>query len=186
MHRPGEVTQLLQKLTHGGRDAVDQLFPLVYGELRGIAHQRLRNEPAGHTLDTGALVHEAYLKLADQERVDWQNRAHFFAVAARAMRRILIDYAVARKAQKRGGARHQVPLDEAMLVAEERSDELLALQNALVKLERVDERLVRTVECRYFAGMSIEETAAALGISPATVKRDWTVARAWLHRELSG
>ncbi len=182
---PGEVTQLLQQLTRGDRDAVDQLFPLVYGELRGIAHQRLRNEPAGHTLNTGALVHEAYIKLVDQERADWQNRAHFFAVAARAMRRVLLDYAIARGAQKRGGGRGQVPLDDAMLVAEERSDELLALDEALQQLEHFDERQVRVVECRFFGGMSIEETAEALGISPATVKRDWTAARAWLNRELS-
>lgn len=185
MHRAGEVTQLLQELTHGGRDAVDRLFPLVYGELRGIAHRRLQNEPAGHTLDTEALVHEAYLKLVDQERVDWQNRAHFFAVAARAMRRILLDYATGRQAQKRGGDRRQVPLDEGVLAVEERTDELLALGEALQRLEQVDERQGRVVECRFFGGMSIEETAEALGVAPATVKRDWTAARAWLNRELS-
>lgn len=186
MRGPGEVTHLLQELTHGGRDAMDRLFPLVYGELRGIAHGRLRNEPAGHTMDTGALVHEAYLKLVDQERVNWQNRAHFFAVAARAMRRILLDYAVARQAQKRGGDRRQVPLDEGVLAVEERTDELLALDEALQRLERVDERQGQVVECRFFGGMTIEETAEALGIAPATVKRDWTAARAWLNRELSG
>ena len=184
MHRPGEVTQLLRELTHGDNDVVDQLFPLVYGELCAIAHGRLRNEPAGHTLNTTALVHEAYLKLVDQDRVDWQNRAHFFAVAARAMRRILIDYAVARKAQKRGGERRKVPLDEVVIMADQRSDELLALDEALRRLESIHERHSRVIECRFFAGMSVEETAEALDISPATVKRDWTLARAWLHREL--
>ena len=184
MDRPGEVTQLLRELTHGGLAAVDQIFPLVYDELRGIAHRRLRNEAGGHTLDTGALVHEAYLKLVEQDRVDWQNRAHFFAVAARAMRRILIDYAVARKAQKRGGARQKVPLDEVVIMADQRSEELLALDEALGRLEAIHERHGRVVECRFFGGMSIEETGEALGISAATVKRDWTLARAWLHREL--
>ncbi|CAN5181464.1 sigma-70 family RNA polymerase sigma factor [soil metagenome] len=182
---PGEVTQLLRNLTHGGHNVVDQLFPLVYDELRAIAHRRMRNEPAGHILDTGALVHEAYLKLVDQERADWQNRAHFFAISARAMRRILLDYAIGRQAQKRGGGRDQVPLEEVVVAAEQRSDELLALDEALGRLESVDERQVRVVECRFFGGMNIEETAEALGISPATVKRDWTVARAWLNRELS-
>ena len=184
MHRPGEITQLLRELTHGDDDAAGELFPLVYGELRAIAHGRLRNEPAGHTLNTTALVHEAYLKLVNQDRVDWQNRAHFFAVAARAMRRILIDYAVARKAQKRGGERRKVPLDEVVIMADQRSDELLALDEALRRLETINERHGRVIECRFFAGMSIEETAEALDISPATVKRDWTLARAWLHREL--
>ncbi len=182
---PGEVTQLLQELAHGEGKVVDQLFPLVYSELRGIAHGRLRNERSGHTLNTTALVHEVYLKLVDQDGVEWQNRSHFFAVAARAMRRILIDYAVARKAQKRGGDRRQVPLDEVVVLAEQRSEELLALDEALRRLESLEERHGRVVECRFFGGMSIEETAAALDISPATVKRDWTLARAWLHRELA-
>lgn len=183
---PGEVTQLLRDLTHGGRDVVDQLFPLVYDELRAIAHRRLRNEPAGHTLDTGALVHEAYLKLVDQDRVDWQNRAHFFAISARAMRRILLDYAISKQAQKRGGGQGHVSLDKVVVAALERSDELIALDEALGRLGSVDARQVRVVECRFFGGMNIEETAEVLGISPATVKRDWNAARAWLNRELSG
>jgi RNA polymerase sigma factor (TIGR02999 family) len=182
---PGEVTQLLRQLAQGEGRVVDQLFPLVYDELRAIAHGRIRNEPSGHTLNTTALVHEAYLKLVDQDGVEWQNRSHFFAVAARAMRRILMDYAIARKAQKRGGDRRQVPLDEVVVLAEQRSEELLALDEALRRLETLEERHGRVVECRFFGGMSIEETAAALDISPATVKRDWTLARAWLHRELA-
>jgi RNA polymerase sigma factor (TIGR02999 family) len=181
---PGEVTELLRQLAHGDGKVVDHLLPLVYEQMRGIAHRRLQSEPADQTLGTTALVHEAYLKLVDQDRVDWQNRAHFFAIAARAMRRILIDTAVARKAQKRGGGRRRVQLEEVEVMAEQRSDEVLALDRALRRLETIDERHGRVVECRFFGGMSIEETASALGISPATVKRDWTLARAWLHREL--
>lgn len=181
---PGEVTQLLRQLAHGDGRVVDHLLPLVYEQLRGIAHRRLQSEPADQTLGTTELVHEAYLKLVGQDRVDWQNRAHFFAIAARAMRRILIDTAVARKAQKRGGGRRRIPLEEVEVMTEQRSDEVLALDQALRRLETIDERHGRVVECRFFGGMSIEETASALGISPATVKRDWTLARAWLHREM--
>ncbi len=186
MRDQGEVTRLLAELGHGGRDALDRLLPIVYAELQRIAHHQLWGERSDHTLATTDLVHEAYLKLVGLERIEWKNRAQFFAVAAQAMRRVLVDHAVSRKAQKRGGERRKVPLDQAMLVAEQPGDELLALHNALNELERINERLSRIVECRYFAGMSIEETAEALGISPATVKRDWTMARAWLHRELSG
>lgn len=185
MPQGGDVTQLLAELGHGGRDALDRLLPVVYAELQRIAHRQLQGERTDHTMATTDLVHEAYLKLVGLERIEWKNRAQFFAVAAQAMRRVLVDYALSRRAQKRGGERRKVSLDEAMLVVEQQADELLALDKALTELEGINQRLGRIVECRYFAGMSIEETAEALGISPATVKRDWTMARAWLHRELS-
>jgi RNA polymerase sigma-70 factor, ECF subfamily len=185
MSQQGEITRLLAELSHGGRDALDQLLPLVYEELQRIAHRRLQNERSDHTLVTTDLVHEAYLKLVGLDHIEWKSRAQFFALAAQAMRRILVDYAVRRKAQKRGGERRKVSLDEVSLPIEQRADELLALDDALQRLAALDERHSRVVECRYFAGMSIEETAEALGVSPATVKRDWTLARAWLHRELS-
>jgi RNA polymerase sigma factor (TIGR02999 family) len=185
MPQRGDVTQLLAELGHGGRDTLDRLLPIVYAELQRIAHRQLQGERTDHTMATTDLVHEAYMKLVGLDHIEWKNRAQFFAVAAQAMRRVLVDYAISRRAQKRGGERRKVPLDDAMLVAEQQADELLALHNALIQLEGMNQRLGRIVECRYFAGMSIEETAEALGISPATVKRDWTMARAWLHRELS-
>lgn len=185
MTEPGDVTQLLAELGHGGRDTLDRLLPIVYSELQRIAHRQLYGERPDHTMATTDLVHEAYLKLVGLERIEWKNRAQFFAVAAQAMRRVLVDYAISRGAQKRGGTRRRIALDDAMLVAEQPADELLALHNALTELESIDPRVGRIVECRYFAGMSIEETAEALDISPATVKRDWTIGRAWLHRELS-
>jgi RNA polymerase sigma factor (TIGR02999 family) len=181
----GDVTQLLLAWGDGDREALDELFPVVYRELRGIAHRRLRDERAAHTLSTTALVHEAYLKLVRIDRIQWRNRTHFFAIAARAMRRVLVDYALMRKARKRGGGASAVPLDDVMLAVESHADELAALDEALQRLERIDERHSRVVECRVFAGMSVEETAAALEISPATVKRDWAMARAWLNRELT-
>lgn len=181
----GEITRLLAELPHGGRDVLDRLLPIVYDELRRSAHRQLRGEGGEHTLGTTGLVHEAYLKLADLDRLEWRNRAHFFAVAAQAMRRILVDYAVSRKAQKRGGNRRKLSLDEAALPADQRADELLALDEALERLATRNRRHSRIVECRFFAGMSIEETAEALELSPATVKREWTMARAWLNRELS-
>ena len=160
-------------------------MPVVYHELRRIAHAQLRGERAGHTLNTTALVHEAYLKLVGVDRVEWRDRAHFCAAAAGAMRRILIDYARARKRVKRGGEDAvQVPLAEGLDVAVERSEDFLALDEALTRLQAQNERQGRVVECRCFAGLSVEETAAALDISPATVKRDWDFSRAWLNREL--
>jgi RNA polymerase sigma factor (TIGR02999 family) len=184
MAQRGEVTRLLVELTHGGRAALDQLFPLIYDELRQIAHRRLQFEQEGHTLDSGALVHEAYVKLADLDRMKWQNRAHFFAVAAQAMRRLLVDHATRRSAQKRGGVQQQVALDDVVLMADQRSEQLLALHDALRRLEMIDERVSQVVECRFFGGMSVEETAEVLDVSTATVKRDWNMARAWLAREL--
>lgn len=166
-------------------DGVDGLTAVAYDELCRIAHRQLGGERSGHTLDTSALVHEAYLKLSKLDRIEWRGRAHFLAAAAGAMRRILVDYAVARKAHKRGGERSQVPLDKVTILADERAEELSALDEALSRLAVENERAARIVEWRFFAGMSIEETAEVLSISPATVKREWTLARAWLNRELA-
>jgi RNA polymerase sigma factor (TIGR02999 family) len=168
-----------------GRD-VNELVPLVYGELRRIAHHRLRAERDGHTLNTTGLVHETYLQLAGYNQALWRDRSHFLSIAAQAMRRVLVDYAAARNAQKRNGRRQRVSLDGLALRADPRGEELLAVDEALGRLERLNPRLARVVECRFFAGLGIEETAGATGTSPATVKRDWAVARAWLNRELSG
>jgi RNA polymerase sigma factor (TIGR02999 family) len=181
-----EITDLVEDLARGGRPAVDRLFPILYQELKRIARRQLRRERWDHTLNTTCLVHEAYVKLLGLDRIAWQNRAHFLAVAAQAMRRVLVDYAVAKQAQKRDGRRQRVSLDEAMLQAERPVEELLAIDAQLTRLEALNPRLARVVECRFFSGMSIEETAVALSSSPATVKRDWQLARSWLHRELAG
>jgi RNA polymerase sigma factor (TIGR02999 family) len=181
----GEVTRLLAELGRDGTGAVDRLVPILYNELRQIAHRQMRSERADHTLDTTALVHEAYVKLVGLDRMRWQNRAHFLGVAAQAMRRVLVDYAVSRRTQKRGGMRHRVVLEEGA-VQPQPVETLLALDAALTRLQDVDGRLTRVVECRYFGGMSVEETAQVLQVSVATIKRDWSVARAWLNRELGG
>ena len=165
---------------------LEEVFPAIYEELRRVAHRELRGERTGHTLGTTALVHEAYLELLKLDRIRWHGRAYVLAAASRAMRRILIDYAVARRAQKRGGGAATVPLDGALAMAASRSEELIALDEALDRLASINERYGRVVECRFFGGMSVEDTAEALGTSPATVKRDWTLARAWLNRELGG
>ena len=170
--------------TPPGRATMDALVPLLYDELRRIAHYRLRAEQTGHTLETTGLVHEAYLRLAGSERLELADRAHLLAVAAQAMRHVLIDSAVRRKAGKRGGGVATVSLDDVPVVDAARSDELLALDEALTRLGAIDRRQAKVVECRFFGGMSIEDTAAALDLSPATVKRDWALARAWLNREL--
>jgi RNA polymerase sigma-70 factor, ECF subfamily len=180
-----EVSRLLSAWREGERAALDQLFPIVYRELRQIAHRQLRAERPAHTLSTTALVHEAYLKLVRLDHVQWKNRAQFFAIAARAMRRILVDYALSRKRQKRGGGEKLLDLDDVVVMIDSRADEMVALNQALERLEAIDPRQVRVIECRVFAGMSVEETAEALELSAATVKRDWSVARAWLNRELS-
>ena len=185
MNEHGEVTRLLAAISAGDNAAWDTLFPLVYERLQAIAHRQLRGERTGHTLATSDLVHEAYFSLVGIEAVSWTNRVHFMAMAARAMRRVLIDYARARGTQKRSGWRDQATLDVDALPADVPDERLLFLDEALGRLEARNERYGRIVECRFFAGMSIEETAKALDISPATVKRDWLVARAWLHKELS-
>jgi RNA polymerase sigma factor (TIGR02999 family) len=184
--RRGEVTRLLGELGRGGTTTLDRLMPILYDELRQMARRQIRGERSDHTLDATALVHEAYVKLVGLDRMQWQNRAHFLAVAAQAMRRVLVDYAVGRKAQKRGGDRHRVPLDDLSAGSPQPIEVLVALDAALQKLEALDARLTRVVECRYFGGMSVEEAAHALDVSPATIKRDWTLARAWLSRELAG
>lgn len=165
---------------------MDDLLPLVYGELKKIAARQLRSERPEHTLCTTALVHEAWVELSNLDRIKWQNRSHYLALAAQAMRRVLIDHAVARRAQKRGGGQYVESLEgDAVSMVQERATELLDLDAALERLATLDERQARIVECRFFGGMSIEETARALDVSPATVKREWALARAWLNRELS-
>jgi RNA polymerase sigma factor (TIGR02999 family) len=180
-----DITQLLVNWSNGDRQALEQLTPLVYGELRRLASRYLRRERPGHTLQSTALVHEAYLRLIDQRYVRWQNRAHFFGIAAQLIRRILVDHARAHQAQKRGADAPVLSLDEAVAAPEKRDLNLVALDDALNDLARIDPQQGRIVELRFFTGLSIEETAEVLGISPATVKRDWVVAKAWLHRELS-
>jgi RNA polymerase sigma factor (TIGR02999 family) len=179
-----EITRLIQEHRQGSRDALDRLFPLVYDELRRMAHRALLRERASHTLNTTALVHEAYLRLVDQHRANWNDRVHFLAIAATAMRRILVDYARRQKRLKRGGEQRPVDLDDAMLVADQRADTLLALDEALSGLGALNERLARVVECRFFAGLTTEETAAALQVTTRTVERDWQKARAWLYIQL--
>ncbi len=181
-----EVTALLVKWRDGEPEALDRLMPLVYDELQRLAHLYLRREREHHTLNTTALVHEAYINLIGQEDTPWQNRTHFFAVAARAMRHILIDYARRRNRVKRGGGQYHLTLDEIRLVTEDHLEDLLALDQAMTRLESVDARLCRIVECRYFGGLTIAETAEAMALSPATVKRDWNLGKAWLHRALYG
>lgn len=186
MEERDDITGRLRELSQGRAEVLDRLMPIVYDKLRRIAHAQLRGERPEHTLNTTALVNEAYLKLVNVRQVQWRDRAHFFAMAARLMRRILIDYARARQREKRGGDAVHVPLAEAQDIPLGRAaDDLLALDEALARLETQSERQCRVVECRCFAGMTLEETAAALGISVATVKRDWTFSRAWLNRELA-
>jgi RNA polymerase sigma factor (TIGR02999 family) len=179
------ITHLLVAWGQGDRAALDQLVPLVNTELRRLARSYLRGERQNHTLQTTALVNEAYLRLVDQKHVRWQNRAHFLAIAAQLMRRILVDYARRRQYQKRGGGALQVTLNEAESLANERSPDLVALDEALLELAKMDARRSQVVELRFFGGLSIEETAEALKVSPTTVERDWIIAKAWLHKELA-
>ena len=183
---PVDVTGLLDDLSAGKEHAFDELLPLVQHELRRRAAAYMRRERQNHTLQPTALVNEAFLKLVDQRNVRWQNRAHFFAVASQAMRRILVDHARTHQRVKRGGSAPPVTLDEAMIAAEGRSIDLLALDQALERLAALDPRQARIVELRFFGGQSVEETAEILSISPATIKREWSMAKAWLHAELSG
>jgi RNA polymerase sigma factor (TIGR02999 family) len=184
---PGDVTSLLLDWSRGHADALEKLMPVVYEELRRLAKAHLGRERREHTLQPTDLVHEAYLKLVDQRHVDWKNRAHFFAVAARVMRRVLVDHARARLAQKRGGGAVRVTFDETLPIDTPNADvTLLALDDALTELGTLDARQARTVELRYFAGLTVDEAAEALGVSGMTVKRDWTVAKAWLKLRLEG
>lgn len=190
---PEEVTDLLEAVQRGDRDAFDSLFSTVYEELRGLAHGHRRRWQGDDTLDTTALVHEAYLKLVDQERASWETRAHFLATAARAMRHILIDHARDRRAQKRGGDRPKLSLEgigervgREVTLTEETSELLVSIDEALRRLEEVNERQSRIVECRFFGGMTIPETAAALGLSTATVSRGWALAKVRLYKDVKG
>jgi RNA polymerase sigma factor (TIGR02999 family) len=179
------ISLWLQRWSNGDSGALEQLMPLVYGELRRMARRQMRQQPSSHTLQTTALIHEAYLRLAGHEEKHWENRAHFFGVAAQAMRHILVDYARARNTGKRGGEALTVSLEEAAIVSKERAAELVALDDALTELARLSPRQARVVELRHFGGLSVEATAEVLKVSVDTVTRDWRQAKAWLHRELN-
>jgi RNA polymerase sigma factor (TIGR02999 family) len=179
------VTVLLREMSDGSESAPGRLLQLVYNDLRKLGAAYLKNERPDHTLQATALVHEAYIRLVDWENVTWQNRAHFFAVAAQVMRKILVDHARAKRAQKRDGLQQKLALDEVMSFPNEKEIDLLALEEALESLEKIDERQAKIVELRFFAGLSIEETAFVLKLSPRTVKREWTFAKAWFQRELT-
>jgi RNA polymerase sigma factor (TIGR02999 family) len=180
------ITELLVGYGRGDKDALDRLMPIVYEELRRQAARYLRKERPGHTLQTTALIHEAYVRLVDQHDVQWQNRAHFFGIAAQLMRRILVDHARTKKRVKRGGSDVRVSLGDADVAVKAQDLDVVALDEALQRLAAIDEQQSRVVELRFFSGLSVEETAEVMGISKATVKRDWSMAKAWLHRELTG
>ena len=184
MSESQEVTVLLAALTRGDDGAASKLIPVVYDELRRLAGNYMRRERVDHTLQATALVHEAYLKLVEQRSVNWQSRAHFFGVAAQLMRRILIDHARGHSRQKRGGEQKKVSLDEMLVFSEQQADKLLAVDDSLNHLAKLDPRQAHVVELRFFGGLSVEEAAEVLGVSPKTVKRDWSVAKAWLYADL--
>lgn len=182
--QPTKLTQLLNSVTENS-DSIDKIWPHVYDELRVMAQRELRKERRGHTLDTTALVHEAYLKLIKHPpEGEWDGRHHFFGIAARAMRQILVNYAKMKSREKRGGKQSPIKFEEGIYLSEEKADEIVALDQALEQLEKLNERQARVIECRYFAGYNIDETASILNISPATVKRDWTIAKAWLFNQM--
>jgi RNA polymerase sigma factor (TIGR02999 family) len=181
-----DITELLAQWSGGNQTVLDKLYPLVYEELRRIARSYMKREPVGHTLQTTALINEAYVRMVDQKDVRWRNRSHFFAISAQMMRRILVDHARRYLHKKRGGGARKISLDEAMIVAEERSEEVLMLDEALDNLARIDPRRCQVVEMRYFAGLNNQEIASILRISENTVMRDWNLARAWLYQRLGG
>ncbi len=181
----GDVSTLLRAWSDGDRSALDRLTPIVYDELRRLARRYMRRERSGHSLQTTALVNEAYIRLVDYKRMEWQNRAHFFAVSAQLMRRILVEHARAHNLKRGGGVPH-VSLEEAAVVGGDRAGDLVALDHAMDALARLDPRKVQVVEMRFFGGLSVEETAQVLQVSPVTVMRDWSTAKAWLYRELTG
>ncbi|HSK73507.1 MAG TPA: sigma-70 family RNA polymerase sigma factor [Pyrinomonadaceae bacterium] len=186
MSETPNITQMLREWSGGNREVLEDLMPLVYDELHRQAARFLSRERRDHTLQTTALIHEAYMKLVDQREVNWESRTHFFAIAANMMRRILVDYARAKNREKRGGDLVKLPLEEAIFIADkEKSIDLIALDEALTRLEKIDGRQARIVELRYFGDLTLEETAEALGISRTTVADDWAMAKAWLHRELT-
>jgi RNA polymerase sigma factor (TIGR02999 family) len=180
------ATQLLQQIQQGDTSAASRLLPLVYDDFRALAGRYLQREPPGHTLQPTALVHEAFLKLIDQTRVNWRGRTHFFAVGAQAMRRILVDHARARMRDKRGGRRDRIQLTDDLTISRHQDEDLLAIDDALAKLAAIDKRQVEIVEMRFFGGMTVAEVAEALGVSKRTIEAEWTHVRAWLRRELSG
>ena len=182
---PHSVTEMLLAWGEGDEAARDELLAVVYQELHRLAHHYMKRESPGHTLQTSALVNEAYVRLVDQNNVQWQNRAHFYGIAAQMMRRILVDYARNRRYAKRGGGAQKVSLNEALIVSDERSEEVVSVHEALEQLAAFDPRKSQIVELRFFGGLSIEETAEVLDVSPGTVMRDWTLAKAWLRREMS-
>jgi RNA polymerase sigma-70 factor, ECF subfamily len=182
--RDDDITVLLNQLTRGKSEVAEQLMPLIYRELRRLASAHLRRERSNHTLQATALVNEAFLRLIEHHDCSWQNRNHFFSIASTMMRRVLVDYARRRSRQKRGGGETPVEFEEEMFLSEQRSTEILELDNALERLRGLEPRQMRVVELRYFGGLSIDQAADVLGVSPKTVKRDWNVAKAWLHREL--
>src|ERR1044072_9455668 len=182
---PNSVTQLLVAWSDGDQSARDQLISVVYEELHQLAHRYMKRESPGHTLQTSALVNEAFVRLVDQKNVRWQNRAHFFGIAAQMMRRIQVDYARSRNYARRGGGAAQISLDEALIVSDERSAEVVNVHEALERLAELDARKSQIVELRFFGGLSIDETAVVLSVSPGTVMRDWTLAKAWLRREMT-
>ena len=186
MSPPSEVTQLLLAWSDGDNSALEKLIPLVYDELRRLARRYMVRERSGHTLQTTALVNEAYLRMVDLKEVQWQNRAHFFAVSAQLMRHILVDFARSRGYKKRGGGTVQIPIDDALDVSTHEPSDLIALDDALNSLAEIDARKSKVVEMRFFGGLSVEETAHVLKISPETVMRDWKMAKVWLLREISG
>src|SRR2546421_6543072 len=180
-----EVTQLLIEWSNGDKAALDKLTPLIYDELRRLAHHYMSREHPGHTLQTTAVVNEAYVRLVNRRGVHWQNRAHFFAIAAQLMRSILVDHARSHAYAKRGGGARKIALDDAMVVSQERAAEVVALDDVLKRLAEIDPQQSRIVELRFFGGLTIEETAEVLGLSPATIKREWSTAKAWLYHELN-
>ena len=180
-----EVTQMLVAWSNGDQDVRDELMSVVYQELHRLAHHYMKRESPGHTLQTSALVNEAFLRLIDQRNVQWRNRAHFFGIAAQMMRRILVDYARQRRYAKRGGDARQVTLNDDLIVTDQRSADVVALDEALIELANIDDRKSKVVELRFFGGLSIEETAEVLAVSPGTVMRDWTLAKAWLQRAMT-
>lgn len=186
MDDKNQITELLSAWNGGDKSAIDRLLPLVESELRRIAHNYMRRENPGHTLQTTALINEAYLKLVDQNQVTWQNRAQFFAISANIMRRFLVNYARDKKADKRGGGAQHIGLEDVFIIPPKKSDELIALDEALDRLARFDEMKSRIVELRYFSGLTIEETAEVLGIAPITVSVHWRAAKAWLGKEIRG
>ncbi len=181
----GIVTGLLRELRDGRREAFDEVLPLVYDELKAIAARHMRRERDGHTLGATAVVNEAYFKLVDQTRIDWQGRSHFLAIASSAMRRLLVDHARAKLREKRGGIKHQVDLEEALVIEDPDVDAIVAVHEALERLSALDERQAHVVEMRYFGGLDVGETASLLGVSRRTVELEWTHAKAWLRRELA-